>query len=77
MALTGKDLPTPAGPSAFQDNHGEIWLFELDPPSLIGKWRIPGGTITKVGSNVLDIALERRNVTRLARMAPLRLRNSK
>ena len=72
--LTPQEMPTPSRPSAFLDNNGAIWLWEHDPPSITGKWRIPGGTLAKPGNRVLAAALVKHDVTELRRMLPVRRR---
>jgi len=74
--LTGKNLPKPEAPSAFMDNHGRIWLWEPDPPSSTGKWRMPGGVISKAENPVMEAALKKYDVKTLTRMAPVRRRKA-
>jgi len=68
--LTVADLPVK--PGAYQDNNGDIWLLLSDPPSKVGLWRVPDGFLAKPGNHLLEIVLDRRGVTELRRMVPVR-----
>ena len=68
------EMPKPVAQSAFMDNNKRIWLWEPDPPSKTGKWRLPGGLLVKPGNPVLEVALINLKVTRFRRMAPVRVR---
>src|SRR5690606_4831 len=48
--LKPSEMPKPGVASAFMDNHKRIWLWEPDPPSATGKWRLPGGLLVKPGN---------------------------
>ena len=73
--LTTAEMPQPRKPTAYMDNNQQIWLFEPDKGDpLRGQWRAPGGLICRKGNKMLDIVLARLGVTKLRRMAPVRIR---
>lgn len=53
------------------DNNRRIWLWMPDPPSSTGKWRLPGGSLSK-DPRLIAIYMERNNVTSLRKMLPVR-----
>lgn len=74
--LKPAEMPKPSAQTAFMDNNGRIWLWEPDRPSASGKWRLPGGVLVKPGNPVMAAALINLKVTRLRRMAPVRVRKN-
>ena len=71
--LTAADLPEPEVETAFMDNNRRIWLWMPDPPSSTGKWRLPGGSLSK-DPRLISIYMERNGVTSLRKMLPVRRR---
>ncbi len=53
------------------DNHRRIWLWMPDPPSATGKWRLPGGSLSK-DPRLIAIYMERNGITSLRKMLPVR-----
>lgn len=74
--MNASQLPVPAEESAFVDNNGHIWLWLPDAPSSTGRWRIPGGVLSKAKNPAMDAALKKYNVKSLTRMAPVRRRKA-
>ncbi len=72
--LTAAEMPQPRKPTAYMDNEQRIWLFEPDRDDpLRGQWRAPGGLVCRKGNKMLDTVLARLGVTKLRRMAPVRI----
>jgi len=66
--MDAEDAPTRHG--AYMDNRRRIWLLEPYPPSTLGKWRLPGGSIVMSGSAAFTKVLG--EITELRRMVPVR-----
>jgi len=66
--MKAKDVPTKEG--AYMDEQRRIWLLEPYPPSTLGKWRLPGGSIVMTGSVGFNKVIA--EVRELRRMVPVR-----